>query len=161
MNPDQLFTKADGTTLKKACETNYFAHKAWVRHLYFSDEEREWKDDDTVRHNLRIRILQRTEQAVYFYRKGIDNQPANNEELMEQYNAFIAKAQDPMPYRDEQGTPTSLTDHERNRLLTLNRRRQGLPINVSQPEQVSAAPTTPKGDEDPFSGNINLDEIPY
>ena len=111
MNPPQLFKKADGTLLKKAEQTNYFAHKAWCTRQYFVG--RDWEDDTTIQPK-RIRELERTEHAVYFYRKGKDEIPANNDELMVRYNEFIRKP-DPAPIEDEQGLPVILTEEEKQR----------------------------------------------
>ena len=92
-------------------QTNYFAHKAWCTRQYFVG--RDWEDDTTIQPK-RIRELGRTEHAVYFYRKGKDEIPANNDELMVRYNEFIRKP-DPAPIEDEQGLPVILTEEEKQR----------------------------------------------
>ena len=111
MNPPQLFRRADGKVLKKAEQTNYFAHQAWCTRRYF--EGREWEDDATIAPK-QIRELVRTEHAVYFYRQGKDSIPANNDELMKVYTSFL-NAPDPAPICDDNGNEVRLTEEEQNR----------------------------------------------
>ncbi len=111
MNPDQLFVRADGRVLKKAAETQYFAHQAWCTRKYFSG--RDWEDDATITPK-QIRELVRTEHAVYFYRKGKDPVPANNDELMLAYQHFVSQP-DPAPILDDTGIVVYLTPEEKER----------------------------------------------
>jgi len=111
MNPEVLFTRADGKTLKKAAETNYFAHQAWCTRRYF--EGRDWEDDATISPK-QIRELVRTEHAVYFFRKGKDKIPANNDELMYMYQQFVNKP-DPAPVLDDTGAVVYLSEDEKER----------------------------------------------
>lgn len=131
MNPPQLFTKANGKTLSKASETNYFAHKAWCTRRFF--EGPEWEKDSTVSPK-QIRELVRTEHAVYFYRTGKDEIPANNDELMRRYEKFIQQP-DPAPILDESGNPVTLSIEEqerwRNYLDGRQRKRSQSPLPTS------------------------------
>lgn len=135
MNPEQLFTKADGKKLRKASETNYFAHQAWCTRRYFTG--RDWEEDATIVPKL-IRELVRTEHAVYFYRKGKDAIPENNDALMEHYQKFVSLP-DPAPVLDEDGKVVALTDEEKERwrnYLDAKQRKRG---------QFSASPIVPGG----------------
>jgi len=151
MNPTQLFTKANGKTLSKASETNYFAHQAWCTRRFF--EGPEWEKDSTVAPK-QIRELVRTEHAVYFYRTGKDDIPKNNDELMRHYDDFILKP-DPSPILDETGAPVTLTEEEkerwRNYLDGRQRKRGVMAPAVTATAASPATPGTPQQDEDlPF-----------
>ncbi len=149
MNPEQLFVRSDGKTLKKAAETNYFAHQAWCTRRYF--EGRDWEDDATISPK-QIRELVRTEHAVYFFRKGKDIIPKNNDELMVQYQQFVAKP-DPAPILDDTGAIVTLTDEEkerwRNYLDGKQRKRSGL--SAPSTAVPASSVSKPVADEDlPF-----------
>lgn len=143
MNPPQLFRHADGKVLKKAEQTNYFAHQAWCTRRYFVG--REWEEDTTIQPK-QIRELMRTEHAVYFYRNGKDEIPANNDALMQKYAKFVQQP-DPAPIRDEQGNIVALTEDEqtrwRNYLDGRQRKRTGAAI-------AGTATTQPNLDDVPF-----------
>lgn len=111
MNPEQLFRRNNGSVLKKAAETNYFAHQAWCTRVYFSGPD--WENDTTIAPK-QIRELARTEHAVYFYRKGKEAIPADNDELMAQYRVFVTQP-DPAPVLDDAGNPVILTEDEKLR----------------------------------------------
>lgn len=140
VNPEQLFVKADGSRLKKAAETNYFAHQAWCTRRYFYG--RDWEDDATISPKC-IRELARTEHAVYFYRKGKDRVPADNDELMLAYQFFI-NAPDPAPIRDEAGEVVSLSEAEKERwrsyLDAKQRKRMPAPSAPPSPLPVDECP---------------------
>lgn len=143
MNPSQLFRKADGTLLKKAVETDYFAHKAWRTRRYFDGKD--WEEDTSIAPK-QIRVLERTEHAVYFFRTGKDTIPADNDALMGIYNAFIAKP-DPSPILDENGKPVELTEEEQQRWRSyLDSRQRKRNIPLSQP--VAATEQKPMTDEE-------------
>lgn len=133
MNPPQLFKRADGKVLKKAEQTNYFAHQAWCTRRYFVG--REWEDDTTIQPK-QIRELTRTEHAVYFYRTGKDAIPANNDELMKQYTAFLSQP-DPAPILDEQGNVVVLSTEEQERWRNY--------LDSRQRKRASLSPVTPPG----------------
>lgn len=143
MNPPQLFRRADGRTLKKAELTGYFAHQAWRTSYYFFGPE--WEKDPTI-HPKIIRELSRTEHAVYFYRQGKDTIPANNDELMTEYNKFIA-APDPTPIMDDSGKPVILTDSERERWRDYLNSRQRKRTWSAAPQQATATAAQPSGDD--------------
>ena len=133
MNPPQLFKRADGKVLKKAEQTNYFAHQAWCTRRYFVG--REWEDDTTIQPK-QIRELTRTEHAVYFYRTGKDAIPANNDELMKQYTSFLSQP-DPAPILDEQGNVVVLSPEEQERWRNY--------LDGRQRKRASLSPVTPPG----------------
>lgn len=143
MNPEQLFTRADGKSLKKAAETGYFAHQAWCTRRYFVG--RDWEDDVTISPK-QIRELMRTEHAVYFYRKGKDYIPANNDELMGVYQQFV-NTPDPAPIVDDTGKIVVLTDEEKERwrnYLDAKQRKRSAPApaqaSLSSPQQEEDLP---------------------
>ncbi len=147
MNPPQLFKKADGQVLKKAEQTNYFAHQAWCTRRYF--EGRDWEDDATIAPK-QIRELVRTEHAVYFYRQGKDPIPANNNELMKVYNRFVTQP-DPAPITDDNGNVVTLTEEEqtrwRNYLDGKQRKRVG---GTALAAAASATTASPPEEDMPF-----------
>lgn len=138
MNPEQLFTRKDGTTLKKAAETNYFAHQAWCTRRYFTGKD--WEDDATITPK-QIRELTRTEHAVYFYRKGKDKIPANNDELMLAYQHFV-NAPDPAPILDDAGAEVYLTPQEKDRWRSYldGKQRKRAPQSASPTATTTAEP---------------------
>ena len=152
MNPPQLFKKADGKVLKKAEQTNYFAHQAWRTRRYF--DGREWEDDQTIQPK-QIRELTRTEHAVYFYRIGKDQIPANNDELMKQYAVFITQP-DPAPITDDNGNIVTLTEEEQARWRSYldSRQRKRVAGGSAVPTAATAtdgSPSAPPQEEDlPF-----------
>lgn len=130
MNPEQLFKRADGTVLKKAAETNYFAHQAWCTRRYFSG--RDWEDDSSITPK-QIRELVRTEHAVYFFRKGKDHIPADNDELMAVYRNFVTLP-DPAPVLDDSGCEVSLSTEEKLRWRNyLDGKQRNRPSSPSAP----------------------------
>lgn len=145
MNPPQLFRKKDGTLLKKAEQTNYFAHQAWCTCEYFTGKD--WEDDTTVQPK-QIRELKRTDHAVYFYRKGVDNIPADNDELTAVYNEFKSKP-DPAPILDEQGEPVRLTEEERTRWRSYLDGKQRKRIYPPAPAPTNGS--APQTEDDPLA----------
>ena len=151
MNPPQLFRRADGKVLKKAEQTNYFAHQAWCTRRYF--EGREWEDDATIAPK-QIRELVRTEHAVYFYRQGKDSIPANNDELMKVYTSFL-NAPDPAPICDDNGNEVRLTEEEQNRWRSyLDAKQRKRTATTPAPQATgtveAAAPQQAQEEELPF-----------
>ena len=138
MNPPQLFVNADGSVLKKAERTNYFARQAWCTVHYF--EGRDWERDKSIQPK-QIRELTRTDHAVYLFRPGRDDIPANNNELLRRYEDFL-KEPDQAPRRDDSGKLVTLTEEEslrwRRYLDSLQRRASG----AAMPQQATAT-TTP------------------
>ena len=151
MNPPQLFKKADGKVLKKAEQTNYFAHQAWCTRRYF--EGREWEEDATIAPK-QIRELVRTEHAVYFYRSGKDTIPANNDELMKAYEAFLAQP-DPAPITDDNGHIVALTEEEQQRWRSYLDGRQRKRASGAAPATPTAATATPASSDPPN------DDLPF
>ena len=151
MNPPQLFKKADGKVLKKAEQTNYFAHQAWCTRRYF--EGREWEEDATIAPK-QIRELVRTEHAVYFYRSGKDTIPANNDELMKAYEAFLAQP-DPAPITDDNGNVVALTEEEQQRWRSYLDGRQRKRASGAAPATPTAATATPASSDSPN------DDLPF
>lgn len=146
MNPPQLFKKSDGTVLKKPEQTNYFVHQAWVTQRYF--EGRDWEEDTTVRPK-QIRELTSTSHAVYFYRTGKDNIPADYDALMEDYKSFLTRP-DPYPILDEQGNKVALTEEEETRWRAYLDGKQRKRVAPS-PQGTQAQPASPQPQEDlPF-----------
>lgn len=152
MNPPQLFKKADGKVLKKAEQTNYFAHQAWRTRRYF--DGREWEDDQTIQPK-QIRELTRTEHAVYFYRIGKDQIPANNDELMKQYAVFITQP-DPAPITDDNGNIVTLTEEEQARWRSYLDSRQRKRV-----AGVSAVPTAATATDGSPSAPPQEEDLPF
>lgn len=150
MNPPQLFKRADGKTLKKAVETNYFAHQAWCTRRYFVG--REWEDDTTI-HPKQIRELQRTEHAVYFYRQGKDSIPENNDELMKVYTHFLSLP-DPTPIVDDEGNVVSLSLEEQERWRNYLDSRQRKRAQISAPASPVSGNPTPGTPVDPSQEDL-------
>ena len=137
---------------QKAEQTNYFAHQAWRTRRYF--DGREWEDDQTIQPK-QIRELTRTEHAVYFYRIGKDQIPANNDELMKQYAVFITQP-DPAPITDDNGNIVTLTEEEQARWRSYldSRQRKRVAGGSAVPTAATAtdgSPSAPPQEEDlPF-----------
>ncbi len=146
VNPPQLFKRKDGTVLSALAEINYFRHMAWRTRRYFTGKE--WEEDDSISPK-QVRELGRTSHAMYFYRKGKDEVPADYDDLLVVYKRF-ASSPDPAPILDEQGEVVSLTEEEKLRWRAYldSRQRKRLPLTATAATGTALSPA--KEEDLPF-----------
>ncbi len=140
-NPKHLFE--NDSDKQRRC----FKLQAWVTQEYFVG--REWENDNTIEPKY-IRYMQTSKHVFFFYRPGKDEIPKNYKELKRIARQY-AEQPDPLPYRDEDGTPVMLTNEEKERWENYRTRKQGRRVAMQQGvEQTSVS--IPK---------INEDDLPF
>ena len=137
-NPKHLFENESDKQRK--C----FKLQAWVTQEYFVG--REWENDNTIEPKF-IRYLQTSKHVFFFYRPGKDTVPSDYKTLKQIAKAYAEKP-DPLPHLDDNGTPVTLTDEEKDRWETNKQRRQGRRVAAT----TAAQPTVP---------DVPPDDLPF
>ena len=114
-NPKHLFETASDKQRK--C----FKLQTWVTQEYFVG--RDWENDNTVEPKY-IRYMKVSKHVFFFFRPGKDEIPKDYKELKAVAHEFAQKP-DPLPYRDEDGNPVTLTEEEKERWENYRLRKQG------------------------------------
>lgn len=114
-NPKHLFENESDKQRK--C----FKLQTWVTQEYFTGQE--WENDNTIEPKF-IRYIQTSKHVFFFYRPGKDVIPKDYRELKRIAKQF-AERPDPLPYRNDDGSITTLTDEEKERWENNKTRKQG------------------------------------
>ena len=114
-NPKHLFENESDKQRK--C----FKLQTWVTQEYFTGQE--WENDNTIEPKF-IRYIQTSKHVFFFYRPGKDVIPKDYRELKRIAKQF-AERPDPLPYRNDDGSITTLTNEEKERWENNKTRKQG------------------------------------
>lgn len=133
-NPKHLFENESDKQRK--C----FKLQAWVTQEYFVG--REWENDNTIEPKY-IRYLQTSKHVFFFFRPDKDPIPKDYKELKRIARVY-AERPDPLPYKDENGEPVTLTTEEKERWENYQLRKQGRRV---APASANTSPVFPGIDD--------------